>query len=259
MKTLELKKDNRVAFIYINREKDGNMINMELIEEFSNLLSELEKDDSVLAIVVAGTGGRLFSAGADIKEFSELIKLNKVEEFQRKGQELFNRIEQYPKLIIAALNGHAFGGGFELALACDLIIADSTIRVSLPEATIGIMPGFGGTFRLASIVGKQIALEILLSGKKLKADEAFRLGIINKITETDKVLEEAKNLAEKIIKNCLPISIKFIKKAVISGKMESIEKSLKWEKEGIETMAKSTQTKEIISAVIEKRIPEGKK
>jgi enoyl-CoA hydratase len=186
-----------VAVLFFNRPKALNALNNALFDELDIALDEVKKNKEIRVLVLTGTGDKAFVAGADI---AELVKMNPLEAktFSRKGQKVFSKIEELPIPAIAAVNGFALGGGSEAALACDFIYASEKAVFGLPEITLGLIPGFGGTQRLARLVGVNRAKEMVFTGKAIRAEEALACGIVNKICEHDKLMDEVMKLPNSL-------------------------------------------------------------
>ena len=181
--------NNGVATITINRPKQLNALNKDTIAELSNYLDELRNDKDVRVIVITGSGEKAFVAGADIKEFADFT-VEQGKELAAKGQKtLFNKVENMNKPVIAAVNGFALGGGLELAMACHIRIASDNARVGLPETSLGVIPGYGGTQRLAHLAGKGKAMEMILTAGMIKAQEAMQWGIVNNVVTSGGINE----------------------------------------------------------------------
>jgi len=211
-KNLLFEKVNNIAKITINRSEKLNALNYETLSELNHLFNFLQNDNSVLAVVLTGSGEKAFVAGADIKELSNLDKKSGME-FSLFGQSVFNKIENLNKPVIAAINGFALGGGCELALACNIRYASENAKFGQPEVNLGIIPGYGGTQRLAHQIGKGRAMEYILTGDIISAQEAYQIGLVNKVFPAEELLLRAIELAEKIItkgKNAIAQSIKSI-------------------------------------------------
>ena len=194
-------KNDALAQITINRPKKLNALNKETITELSNAFTELENDEAIRVIILTGSGEKAFVAGADISEFANFS----VEEggvLARKGQEiLFNLVENLSKPVIAAVNGFALGGGLELAMSCHFRVASDNAKMGLPEVSLGVIPGYGGTQRLSQLVGKGKAMEMVMTAGMIPADEAFTLGLVNHVTTQEDLLPLANKLASKILRN----------------------------------------------------------
>ena len=197
-KNLLFEKVNKIAKITINRPEKLNALNTETFSELNSLLDFLQNDNSILVVIITGSGEKAFVAGADIKELSILDTNNGVE-FSLFGQSVFNKIENLSKPVIAAVNGFALGGGCELALACHIRYASENAKFGQPEVNLGIIPGYGGTQRLARQIGKGRALEYILTGDIITAQDAYRIGLVNKVFPNEELLLKSIELAEKII------------------------------------------------------------
>lgn len=194
-------KNNALAQITINRPKKLNALNKETITELSTAFTDLENDQAVRVIILTGSGEKAFVAGADISEFANFS----VEEggvLARKGQEmLFDLVENLSKPVIAAVNGFALGGGLELAMSCHFRIASDNAKMGLPEVSLGVIPGYGGTQRLSQLVGKGKAMELVMTAGMIPADEALSLGLVNHVTTQEELVPLANKLASKIMRN----------------------------------------------------------
>ena len=196
---LQVEKDEEITLITINRPDKLNAMNLSVMDEFITVLDSLEKDSSKV-IIITGAGQKAFSAGADIEYMSKIGSVE-AEKYALRGHEVLNKIESIEKPVIAAINGYALGGGCELALACDIRFASSNAQLGQPEVTIGICPGWGGTQRLLRIIGPARAKDLIFTGRKIGAEEAHSMGLINKIFSTEKLISESKAYAKNISKN----------------------------------------------------------
>ena len=196
---LQVEKDEEITLITINRPDKLNAMNLSVMDEFITVLDSLEKDSSKV-IIITGAGQKAFSAGADIEYMSKIGSVE-AEKYALRGHEILNKIESIEKPVIAAINGYALGGGCELALACDIRFASSNAQLGQPEVTIGICPGWGGTQRLLRIIGPARAKDLIFTGRKIGAEEAHSMGLINKIFSTEKLISESKAYAKNISKN----------------------------------------------------------
>src|SRR5579864_3637698 len=198
-KYLQVEKDGEIVLITINRPEKLNALNLEVMNEFISILDNLEKDSSKV-IIITGDGPKAFSAGADI-EYMSKIGSTEAEKYALRGHEVLNKIEKLEKPVIAAINGYALGGGCELGLACDIRFASPNAQLGQPEVTLGICPGWGGTQRLLRIIGPSRAKDLIFSGRKITAEEAFSMGLINKIFPSESLLYETRAYAKAISKN----------------------------------------------------------
>ncbi|HET6527578.1 MAG TPA: enoyl-CoA hydratase-related protein [Balneolaceae bacterium] len=211
-KTIIFKTDDRgIATIQINRPKKLNALNDEVLNELAEVFKAIQIDEAINAVIVTGAGEKAFVAGADIKELRELNQRS-ARMTSQKGQQIFQLIEDTRVPVIAAVNGYALGGGAELAMACHLRIAGNNAVFGLPEVGLGLIPGYGGTQRLSQIIGRARALEMILTGKQVKAGEAYQVGLVNEVTDENPV-DAAGELIGKILKNG-PIAIRSAIKAV---------------------------------------------
>ena len=248
---------NRIATLTIDHPP-ANAFNKQVVEELGSAFDEVTADDQVKAIIITGAG-QFFIAGADINEiYAVKDKPEEAEVFIRKGKEVFNKIEASKKPVIAAMNGRfALGGGLEMAMACHLRIAEDGLRIGQPEINLGIIPGWGGTQRLPRIVGKGKALEIMLTGDPITAQEAYRVGLVDKVVPTGRVLKEATGLARRIIsKSALPIAA--IIEAVNEGLETDLQAGLEVETGQFVALQGSEDMEEGLKAFLEKRRPQFK-
>src|SRR3712207_6472805 len=195
---LLLDRDGAVALIKINRPKQLNALSQVVLDELAAAFDQLAGDDGVRAVILTGGGERAFAAGADINELAQIGSPAEGRRVAMRAHELHRKMAQLPKPIIAAINGFALGGGLELALACDIRLASETAQLGLPEVTLGIMPGWGGTQRLARLVGPGMAKLLMLTGDRIDAHEALRLRIVEQVHPPDVLLDAAQRLAQKI-------------------------------------------------------------
>jgi len=239
-----------------------NSFNKQVVTELGEAVDELLADDEVKAIVITGGGTRAFVAGADIPEIKELLEdaeggYDEARAFIERGQATHLKIEQADKPIIAAINGFCLGGGLELAMSCHMRICSDRARLGQPEINLGLIPGWGGTQRLPRLAGKAKAMEMILTGDQITAQEAYRIGLVNKVVPAGAVLKEARGLARKIVsKSKFPIAASL--KAVTEGLKETIEEGLEIEKEQFVGLADTEDIREGVSAFLEKRQPEFK-
>ncbi|MBX7204972.1 MAG: enoyl-CoA hydratase/isomerase family protein [Bacteroidia bacterium] len=242
-----------IALIRLNRPNELNALNLELMGELRDTLKALDADDEVRAIIITGNE-RAFAAGADIKQMADknVIDVLKIDQFST-----WDQIKRTKKPIIAAVSGFALGGGCELAMTCDMIIASETAQFGQPEIKIGIMPGAGGTQRLPRAVGKALAMEMVLTGNFINAERALKAGLINKIVPVEVYLEEAVKLA-KDIAALSPISVQLAKESVNKSYEQNLQESLYFERKNFYMCFASDDQKEGMAAFVEKRKPEFK-
>jgi len=249
--------EDRIATLTIDHPP-ANAFNKQVVEELDSAFDEVTANDEVKAIIITGAG-QFFIAGADINEIYHVKgKPEEAKAFIQKGQRLFLKIENSEKPVIAAMNGRfALGGGNELAMACHIRIAEDGLRLGQPEINLGIIPGWGGTQRLPRIVAKGKALEMMLTGDHITAQEAYRIGLVNKVVPTGRVLKEATGLARRIIsKSALPIAA--IIRAVNEGLEQSLEEGLATEAQQFVSLQGSEDMEEGLKAFLEKRKPQFK-
>ncbi len=259
-KEISIEKEDKIAKIVINRPQKLNALSLRTLDEISEALKELEKDDSVRVVIITGAGDRAFSAGFDLQTVMhdpEIFLPHNAMMMSAKGHQVFTQIERFPKPVIAAINGYAFGGGCELALACDFRIMKRGGQIGLTEVGLGIIPGWGGTQRIAKVVGIAKAKELIMLAKRLDADEAERIGLVNKAVDADKFEEEVMNLAKQLA-SMPPIALRVVKYAVNFGYElpTEIGQALEAAYFGIVTSTKDAE--EGIKAFFERRKPEFK-
>ncbi|MFZ5752911.1 MAG: short-chain-enoyl-CoA hydratase [Bacillota bacterium] len=249
-KNLLFENQDGIGILTMNRPKALNALNTETLSELSQLLDEIAKDDSIKVVVITGAE-KAFVAGADI---TEMLHMTSVEgrAFGLLGQATFNKIENMPKPVIAAINGFALGGGCELAMACDIRIASEKAKFGQPEVGLGIVPGFAGTQRLPRLVGKGRAKEILFTGEMFDAQEAYRIGLVNKVVPPEELMQAAKTMAQKIMKNA-PYAVALCKAAVNLGLDVSLDAGQDYEATLFGVTCSTEDKKEGMSAFVEKR------
>lgn len=256
MNNLLLDIRDQILIITINRESKLNALNKETLSELHVALSDAFKDDSIRGIILTGSGPKAFIAGADISEFAA-YSVEEGKQLARKGQEnVFDLIENGNKPIIAAINGFALGGGLELAMACHIRVASSNAKMGLPEVSLGLIPGYGGTQRLAQFVGKGRALEMIMTAEMITAEEAYRFGLVNHVVEADQLLEKASEILRKIIERS-PFAISSAIRAVNAG-FESGQNGYEIEIEEFSRCFGSGDFKEGVDAFLGKRKPNFK-
>lgn len=255
LKNVILEKEDKIAIVTISRPKALNALNTETLTELDHVLDQIEDSDEVLAVILTGAGEKSFVAGADISEMKDknVIEARK---FGILGNKVFRRLELLEKPVIAAVNGFALGGGCEISMACDIRIASSNARFGQPETGLGITPGFGGTQRLARLVGMGMAKELIYTAKNIKADEALRIGLVNKVVEPGELMNTAKELANTIAKNA-PIAVKLSKQAINRGIQCDIDTALSFESEAFGECFSTEDQKDAMTAFVEKKKPEG--
>lgn len=246
-----LEKEGNIAILTINRPKALNTLNSETLQDLDKALEQLENESDIYAVILRGAGDKSFVAGADISEMKNLNE-EQGKEFGLLGNKVFRRLENLDKPVIAAISGFALGGGCELAMACDIRIASEKAKFAQPEAGLGITPGFGGTQRLPRLVGTGVAKEMIYTGRIVKADEALRIGLINKVVSSELLMEEAKKLADMISINA-PIAVKLCKDAINRGTQVDIDSAIVIEANDFGKCFDTEDQKEGMSAFIERR------
>ncbi|MCK5836084.1 MAG: enoyl-CoA hydratase/isomerase family protein [Desulfobacula sp.] len=246
-----LEVENNIATIFFNRPKALNALNNALFDELDTALDMVRANMDIRVLILTGKGDKAFVAGADI---AELTKMNPLQAkfFSRKGQKIFSKIEDLPIPAIAAVNGFALGGGSEAALACDFIYASEKAIFGLPEITLGIIPGFGGTQRLARVVGTNMARELIYTGKTISAQEAKEIGIANRICAADALMDEVMKTAAAIAKKGRT-SLRAAKECIAAGKNVDLATGCKFEADAFALCMSSIDAKEGTGAFLEKR------
>ncbi len=252
---LEFTLEDGIAVITMNRPDALNALNSELMLEFSLALDLAATGDDVRALVITGAG-RAFIAGADINEFSGLGS----DPFAGRdaalaGQDVLAGLAAMPVPTIAAINGFAFGGGLEVALACDLRVASTAARMGLPEVGLGLIPGYGGTQRLPRLIGPSRAMDLIFTGRHVEADEALQLGLVNRVAED--AMEGARELAQQMMKNA-PISLGVAKEAIVRGLSTDLNQGMEIEADLFGFISTTADMKEGTSAFLQKRKAEFK-
>src|SRR5689334_2021029 len=251
MENVKLEKKNAIAYVTIDRPKVLNALNMATMRELWQVFSELNDDKQVRVVILTGSGEKAFVAGADI---NELAKNNPVEAkaYTHKGEATLDLIENLGKPVIACVNGFALGGGCEIAMACTMRLASENAKLGLPEVKLGIIPGYGGTQRLPRLVGPGRALELILSARNVKADEAERIGLVNRVVPLAQLLDEAVKLAQAILKNG-PLAVEAALECVVRGMQLPLDQGLRFESGRFGILASSADMHEGLNAFLEKR------
>lgn len=251
LKNVILEKEGHLAIVTINRPKALNALNSETLKDLDTVLEDLEKDSNVYAVILTGAGEKSFVAGADIAEMKDLNE-EQGKEFGILGNNVFRRLEKLDKPVIAAVSGFALGGGCELAMSCDIRIASEKAKFGQPEAGLGITPGFGGTQRLARIVGPGKAKELIYTCDIIKADEAYRIGLVNKVVALESLMDEAKAMANKIAANA-PKAVAYSKDAIDRGMQVDIDAAILIEAEDFGKCFATEDQTEGMTAFLERR------
>ncbi|HCX63173.1 short-chain-enoyl-CoA hydratase [Sedimentibacter sp.] len=253
VKNLVIEKDKGICTVKLNSPQTLNSLNVIMLDELEYAFDQISNDDEVSVVVLTGEG-KAFVAGADISYMSNLGP-SEAKKFSEDGSRLFRKIETMNKVVIAAVNGFALGGGCELAMACDIRIASEKAKFGQPEVGLGIIPGFSGTQRLARLVGLGRAKELMFTGLHINADEAYRIGLVNKITDKDSLMEETYKMAEKIVSNS-GVAVRYAKEAVNRGIETDIDTGIAYESNIFGLCFASEDQKEGMTAFLEKRKPE---
>lgn len=254
MEFVTYEQEGFVGIVTINRPKALNALNSKVLEEIDEVFSNVNLEET-RALILTGAGEKSFVAGADIGEMSTLTK-EQGEAFGKKGNDVFRKIETFPIPVIAAVNGFALGGGCEISMNCDIRICSENAVFGQPEVGLGITPGFGGTQRLARIVGVGKAKEMIYAATNIKADEAYRIGLVNAVYPQTELMEMAKKLANKISKNA-PIAVRACKKAINEGLDVDMDKAIVIEEKAFGSCFESEDQREGMNAFLEKRKVEG--
>ncbi|MEK6371930.1 MAG: enoyl-CoA hydratase-related protein [Acidobacteriota bacterium] len=240
-----------ILVVTIDRPKVLNALNAQTVEEIYQAFAAARGDDAVKAVIVTGGGEKAFVAGADINELAQKTPITGKETSER-GQFIFSFIERFPKPVIAAINGFALGGGCELALACHIRIASERAQIGLPEVSLGIIPGYGGTQRMARLLGKGRALELICTGERVSAGEAERIGLVNRVVPAEQLMAVAEEMARKIMSRG-PLAVRAAIEAVMNGSDMPFEQGQFLEATLFGLLCASEDTKEGMQAFIEKR------
>ena len=251
MDNVKIEVRDALAVITIDRPKVLNALNAQTIDEIAQAFEQARHDESVKAVIVTGGGEKAFVAGADINELAKMSPIGGKETAER-GQRVFRAIERFPKPVVAAINGFALGGGCELALACHIRIAADSAQLGLPEVTLGIIPGYGGTQRMARLLGKGKALELICSGDRIKADEAERIGLVNRVVPAAELMTAAEELAKKMASRG-PVAVRAAIEAVMVGSEMPFDEGQVLEATLFGLLCATDDMKEGMQAFLEKR------
>jgi enoyl-CoA hydratase len=253
LENLRVERDDRVLVVTIARPNVLNALNAQTLAELSQVLDEVAGDDGVRVMVLTGEGDRAFVAGADINELAVQSPVGG-REHARRGQKIFDRIERLGKPVIAAVNGFALGGGCELAMACTLRIAADTAKFGQPEINLGLIPGYAGSQRLPRLVGRGRALELLLSGDPISADEAWRIGLVNRVVPAAELLKDARALAARLAAKPA-VATRYILEAVAGGLEMALTDAADYEATLFGLVSTTEDMREGTRAFLEKRKP----
>lgn len=245
--------NGQIAEITINRPQVLNALNNQVLKELLELLNDISRNTDIRVLIITGAGTKAFIAGADIGEMQD-YSVFEAKNFSKLGQLVYSTIEKIDQVTIAAVNGFALGGGCELSLACDIRFASENAKFALPEVKLGIIPGFGGTQRLPRIVGKGIAKELIFSGEMINSQEAYRIGLVNKVYAQEELLIKSREYAEKVCNNG-PSAVTLAKSAIYNGLNMDLETACNYEAELFSQCFTTEDQKEGIKAFLEKRKP----
>ena len=254
MTNVLLEKKGHIAVATINRPKALNALNSQVLEDIDQLVEQVKADDEIRALVITGSGEKAFVAGADIGEMSTLTKAEG-EAFGKKGNDVFRKLETLPIPTIAAVNGFALGGGCELTLACDLRIASDRAKFGLPEVTLGIIPGGGGTQRLPRLIGVARAKELIFTGGVIDAKEADRIGLVNRVVPHDDLMDTCRSLAKTIAQNA-GYAVSLAKEAINASGDTDLKNGLRREADLLGLAFATHDKQEGMTAFLERRKPE---
>ncbi|GAA0236508.1 enoyl-CoA hydratase-related protein [Metaclostridioides mangenotii] len=243
--------NSNICTIKINRPQVLNAINLKTLEEIYEVFTDIDEDEDIYVVILTGEG-KAFVAGADIEYMRDLDSIS-AKNFSQLGTKALNAIENSKKVVIAAVNGFALGGGCEIAMACDIRIASSNAKIGQPEVTLGITPGYGGTQRLTRLAGMAKAKELIFTGQIIKADEAKKIGLVNKVVSPEDLTREVEILAEKIAKNS-QLAIRYSKEAIKLGSQTDINTGLDIESSLFGLCFSTKDQEEGMSAFLEKRV-----
>ncbi len=243
--------DGHLAEITINRPKALNALNSATLKELQVVIEEIANNSEIRVVILTGSGKKAFVAGADITEMKEMNAIE-ARAFGRLGQKVFSSLENLPQVVIAAVNGFALGGGCELSMACDMRLASTKAKFGQPEVGLGITPGFAGTQRLPRLVGKGRAKELIYTADVIDAQEAYRIGLVNKIYEPEELLDKARELAHKIISKG-PCAVSLAKSAINNGLNMDTESAFNYEAEIFGLCFATKDQKEGMAAFVDKR------
>jgi len=254
--TIKVEKEESILWAIFNRPQKLNAFNEVVLGELSDILDAAEKDRSVRCIIMTGEGDKAFSAGADLDAFLRMTPVE-AEEFSKRGRIMLAKVEESSKPVIAAINGYALGGGLEVALACDFRVAAEHAELGTPEITLGLIPGWGGTQRLVRIIGQARAKELVMLGNRLKAEEALKIGLVNKVVRYEKLKDEARELAKKLCDGP-PVALKWAKLALNFGTQVPLDVGLRMESSLMALSFSTEDIKEGLEAFMSRRRPQFK-
>jgi len=251
--SIRVERDGDVAVVTIDRPEKMNALNAQVIEELGQAFEALRGDDTVRGVILTGGGEKAFVAGADIGELAKMGPLTGVD-VSRQGQDVFLAIERFPKPVLAAVGGYALGGGCELALACHMRIASDNARFGLPEVGLGIIPGYGGTIRLARLVGLGRAIELTLTGEMIGAERAEAIGLVGSVVPRGELLDRARAQLAKVTKNG-PVAVRMALESVYHALDAATPDALHFESSLFGVLASTADMREGMEAFLQKRKP----
>lgn len=251
---VRVERDGEIAVVTVDRIDKMNALNETVIRQIGAAFDRIRGDDEVLGVILTGAGEKAFVAGADIGELAKMTPTTGVST-SRLGQQVFGAIERFPKPVVAAVGGYALGGGFELALACHLRIASANARFGLPEVTLGIIPGYGGTVRLARLTGLGRAVELTLTGEMFGAERAREMGVVTRVVERDELMDEATALLRSITKNG-PVAVRLALESIYTALDVNTRQAMDHEAALFGVLASTDDMKEGMTAFLEKRKPD---
>jgi len=252
-KSIEFSVEDGIATITLNRPEAMNALNRDLIRDLEEAIDQIGQDLKVRVVVITGAGEKAFAAGADIYEFKAMNAVEALN-FVQQVQRVYNKIERLPQPVLAAVNGYALGGGCELMMACDIIYACEHAKFGLPEINLGLIPGAGGTQRLPRLIGEPRAKEMLFTGEMIDAQEACRIGLVNRVVPADELMLEVRKLAERI-KSKSSVALRAVKEAVEEGYDLDLVKGLAIEAKLLALCFSTEDKEEGVAAFLEKRKP----
>ena len=244
------KLDGHVALLTVNRPDKMNALNGEVRCAITGALDELKEDDDVRVVVLTGAGEKAFVAGADIGEFRDARPVEQYRSMQ--AGDIYSRVEEFPKPVIAMINGYCLGGGCELAMACDIRVAAESARLGQPEINLGIIPGGGGTQRLPRLVGEGQAMRMVLTGEQISAERAGEIGLVDQVTEDERLREESMELA-RTIGDKSPVALQAAKESILASRRMPLDQGLKFERGWFSLLFSTDDKEEGVSAFLEKR------
>ena len=251
LRYIRLEGDGDLAVVTIDRQEKLNALNADVIAELGQVFEGLRDDDKVRGVLLTGAGEKAFVAGADIGELAKMGSITGVA-VSRDGQDVFRAIERFPKPVLAAVGGYALGGGCELALACHIRVASDNARFGLPEVGLGIIPGYGGTIRLARLIGLGRAVELTLTGEMVGAERAHEIGMVSAVYPRAELLDKAKEMLRKVTKNG-PVAVRMALESIYRAMDTSSQEALDYESTLFGLLASTEDMKEGMSAFLEKR------